>query len=56
MAGEQQFVNASDEDGDPVGSIGTDWGFWDEIWTNWIGGYADEAAARAGLTAYAATL
>lgn len=50
------FIRASDDDSDPVGTIGGDWGFWDEIWTHWHGGYTDEAAARVALAAYADTL
>lgn len=52
----QPFVKASDKESDPVGRIGDDWGFWDEVWSNWHGGFADEPAAREGLKAYAATL
>ena len=53
---DQKFVRASNDDSDPVGRIGDDWGFWNEVWADWYGGYADEAAARAGLSAYAKTL
>ena len=53
---EQEFIRASDRESDPVGRIGNDWGFWDETWSNWHGGFADEPAARAGVRAYAATL
>ena len=49
-------MKASQDEADPVGSIGSDWGFWDETWSYWHGGFADETAARAGLKAYAATL
>lgn len=45
------------EQSDPVENHGTyGWGFWDETWSVWHGGYADEAAARAGLDAYAKEL
>lgn len=49
-------MKASQDEADPVGRIGDDWGFWDETWSHWHGGFADETAARAGLGAYAATL
>lgn len=51
-----RFVRASDRSSDPVGSIGTDWGFWDETWSTWHGGHADKAAAYAACSAYAAAL
>ncbi len=51
-----QFVRASDDLSDPIGHIGPDWGFWNETWSDWHGGYANEGAARAALAAYAATL
>ena len=40
-------------DADPVGfmSDGT-WGFWDETWAHWNGGYKNEAEARAALKEY----
>ena len=46
------FVRASENTSDPVGQCGDDWGFWDECWCDWHGGYADEAAARQGLVEY----
>tara|TARA_B100000953_G_scaffold176524_1_gene145428 strand:- start:200 stop:454 length:255 start_codon:yes stop_codon:yes gene_type:complete len=46
------FVRASDKTSDPVGQYKGDWGFWDECWCDWHGGYADEAAARQGLAEY----
>ena len=52
----QAFVRASERESDPVGRIGDDWGFYDETWIDWHGGFADETAARAGCAAYAATL
>lgn len=51
-----KFVRASDRESDPVGRIGDDWGFWDETWSNWHGGHADEPAARAALAEYANVL
>lgn len=53
---EPQFVRASDRESDPVGRIGDDWGFWDEVWLHWHGGHADEAAARKACAAYADAL
>jgi len=49
---EQPFVKASQDEADPVGRIGDDWGFWNEYWTDWIGGCTDEAGARAALAKY----
>jgi len=49
---EQPFVKASQNEADPVGRIGDDWGFWNEYWTDWIGGCTDEAGARAALAKY----
>lgn len=46
------FVRASDNQSDPVGQYKGDWGFWDECWCDWHGGYADEADARKGLATY----
>jgi hypothetical protein len=46
-AGAEKFVKASDAPSDPVGRIGDDWGFWEENWADWNGGYADEPSARA---------
>jgi hypothetical protein len=40
----------------PVGSIGDDWGFWDETWSHWYGGYGSEAFARDALSVYCLTL
>ena len=54
--GDEQFMRASDRESDPVGRIGADHGFWDETWSTWHGGHADEAAARAACAEYAATL
>lgn len=56
MGDEPKFERAKKRESDPVGSIGTDWGFWDETWSQWHGGYADEQAARDGLKAYALSL
>lgn len=53
---EPKFVRASDRKSDPVGSIGADHGFWDETWSTWHGGHADEAAARLACSGYAARL
>lgn len=53
---QQQFVRATDRESDPVGRIGDDHGFWDETWSNWHGGYADEDAARTACIAYGETL
>lgn len=50
------FSRASDRESDPVGTLDGDWGFWDETWSNWHGGFADEPAARAGCRVYADTL
>ena len=50
------FTRASENTGDPVGRRGDDWGFWDECWCDWHGGYADEAAARSGLANYVANV
>lgn len=52
----QPYVKATADETDPVGRHGDDWGFWDETWADWHGGFDDEAQARAGLKAYAATL
>lgn len=52
MQTEQTFVKASANEADPVGRIGDDWGFWDETWSHWHGGSADEAGARAALAQY----
>lgn len=47
------FTPATDEPGDPVGRQGpNDWGFWDEVWSNWQGGYNSEAEARMALRDY----
>lgn len=46
------FVRASESTSDPIGRYKGDWGFWDECWCDWHGGYADEAAARRGLAEY----
>jgi hypothetical protein len=51
-----KFVAANGTPSDPVGHIGDDWGFWNEVWADWYGGYADEASARAGLEEYCKTL
>lgn len=56
MGEQPRFEAASKVASDPVGRCGNDHGFWDETWTNWHGGYASEAEARAGLKAYALTL
>lgn len=48
----QEFVRASDNKSDPVGRFGNDWGFWDETWSGWNGGFSTEAAARQGLQEY----
>jgi len=41
------------KESDPVGRHGeSDWGFWDECWLHWHGGYADEAEARTKLAEY----
>jgi hypothetical protein len=56
MGEQPQYVAATSDATDPVGKLGNDHGFWDETWANWHGGYADEAAAREGLKAYALTL
>ena len=53
---ELEFVRASDRVSDPVGTIEGDWGFWDETWSDWHGGHADETAARAACSEYAKTL
>jgi hypothetical protein len=46
-----------DKPSDPVGRCGeSDHGFWDESWSHWHGGYADEAAARAALAEYCVQL
>jgi hypothetical protein len=50
------FVRASDRASDPVGRIGDDHGFWDETWSTWHGGHADEADARAACKRYADAL
>ncbi len=50
------FEKASNDAADPVGHVGDDWGFWDETWSVWHGGHADEAGARKALLAYASTL
>jgi hypothetical protein len=42
----------SGREGDPVGHIGDDWGFWDEVWCNWNGGYSNEKEAREALSIY----
>lgn len=52
----QPFVKASNDEADPVGRIGDDWGFWDETWSHWHGGHQNETQARGALKAYAATL
>lgn len=54
--GASGFVSASRRPSDPVGRIGDDHGFWDETWSTWYGGHADEAAARAACRAYAEAL
>jgi len=51
--GEPRFVKASGDRADPVGSIGADWGFWDETWSHWYGGYDDEGGARDACREYA---
>ncbi len=50
---EPKFVRASDNEADPVGRISDDWGFWDETWSSWHGGFADQASAREGCAQYA---
>lgn len=50
-----KFEVATLNEGDPVGRIGNDWGFWDEVWSNWHGGADDEAGARAALELYVKT-
>lgn len=50
------FVRASERESDPVGTLDGDWGFWNEVWCDWIGGFANEEEARAGCQAYAARL
>jgi hypothetical protein len=50
------FVRASDNDTDPVGTLNDDWGFWDETWIYWYGGYGDEASARDACADYARRL
>lgn len=49
-----EFVPAQRQrESDPVGRCGeSDWGFWDETWIHWHGGYADEAEARAKFAEY----
>lgn len=56
MSEQPKFVRASNDEADPVGRLGDDWGFWDETWADWHGGHADEAEARQGLREYAARL
>lgn len=46
------FIRASESKSDPIGQYKGDWGFWDECWCDWHGGYADEAEAREGLANY----
>jgi hypothetical protein len=50
--GEYVAANPSNP-ADPVGRHGeADWGFWDESWSHWHGGYADETEARTKLAEY----
>lgn len=37
---------------DPVRCVDGEWGFYDETWSNWHGGYTSEAQARRGLQKY----
>lgn len=39
-------------EGDPVECRMGDWGFWDETWSDWRGGYTSEAEARMALRDY----
>ncbi len=41
---------------DPVAFLNGAWGFWDETWADFRGGYQDEDAARQGLRDYCARL
>lgn len=46
------FIRASDRESDPVGRLDGIWGFWDETWTYWYGGFKNEAQAREKLEEY----
>lgn len=37
---------------DPVRFENDKWGFWDETWSHWEGGYATEEEARRALANY----
>lgn len=41
---------------DPIRCINGDWGFWDETWSDWSGGFATEADARAAFRTYCENL
>ena len=41
---------------DPVDCINGDWGFWNETWSDWYGGYKNEEEARIALRDYCETL
>lgn len=49
-----QLDNQLSTGGDPVAfeQDSLTWGFWDETWSEWTGGYASEADARAALKEY----
>ena len=45
-------MNASNS----VFSVGQEWFFWDETWTQYLGPFPDKAHAKEGLKVYAAFL
>lgn len=55
-SGHPTFVSVSGEPSDPVGKLDGAWGFWDETWSEWYGGFHTEDGAREALRQYADTL
>lgn len=45
-------VGTTAHNSDPVECRDGDWGFWDEVWSNWTGGFNSEAEARMALRDY----
>jgi len=52
---EPEYTPASADPSDPVCSNAKGWWFWNEVWADVYGPYADEAAARAALAHYVRT-
>lgn len=53
---EPEYTPASADPSDSVCSNAQGWWFWNEVWADIHGSYADEKEARAALAAYARTL